>query len=366
MGVAGVFSLINAGITIGNGIKGMSSGTSSDLSSYGLNELGVYLEGADASEEAFSAAENFLKDNPFLQTLFPDNMDQVKEDSAKVESFEKEVKTQEFFQAKEMADAKINSSQQEYYDKELTKKLDLLKKDFDPASSDYQVRKEKIMDDHKAWIRQRELDLLEAKQQKEDQLRDAGIKRRENFFNEFTKLSKEGYTEEANKKRMDLVKSFQENEAKFALTDQQDLLKVQGTGFPKDSNVNEIIKGEASNFEQISKDYTLPDGARIPDDVKQAYNRMEEFQKKMYQNLEKWTSGDLSSIDDGMKELRSKFLTNAFGNTNMQQAMETQISQFQNFMEQQQANAGQKQQEQPNLGVDLSQFKFDNNSFWGS
>ena len=155
MGVAGMFGLLNAGLTIANGLKSTSSTTSeSSLDGYGLNELGAYLEGGDASEEALSAAESFLKDNPFMQALFPDTQ-QMREDGAKVDAFEKETKMQEFLQAKEMADAKINSSQESYYDKELSRKLEAFRKDIDKSDPDYEVKKEKVLDDHKQWMRKK-------------------------------------------------------------------------------------------------------------------------------------------------------------------------------------------------------------------
>jgi len=363
-----MFSLLNAGINIASNMKGMTP-ADKDISSFGYNELGAYLEGAQASEESYAAADNFLKDNPFLATLFPD-MEQVKQDASKIDDFEKEVKTREYLQAKEMADAKINSAQEEYYDKELQKKLEQFRKDVDKSDPYYDVKKDKVMEDHKAWIRQRETELLEAKHNKQDELGDAAAKRREEFFKKFTDISKDGFTEEANKKRMDLLKEYGQQEDKFALKDQQDLLAVQGEGFPGDSNVNEVIKAESKNFEQITHDYRVPDGAKVPDDVRQAHFRMEDFQKKMYANLEKWTSGDLSFVDEGMDDLRKKFLTGGFGNSmntnmnmnnmnDMMQSLQAQASQYNNFMTRRDTGEESGQE----LGIDITKFKFDSGDF---
>ena len=175
-------------------------------------------------------------------------------------------------------------------------------------------------------------------------------------------MAKEGFSQEANEKRSKLVEEFQRNESSFALKDQQDLLKSQGEGFPPDSEVNETIKNEAKNFEKISQDYKLPDGACVPDDVREAYFRMEAFQKKMKDNIEMWKSGDLSSLDDSMVELRKKFLTGFGSNNKDNNVMQSPwAKQLDNFM----ANQEGRQDIQPEVSLDLNQFKFDGNSFGG-
>lgn len=355
MGITGMFGLINAGLNITNGLRTSSA---PDTSSSGYNEFGPYLQGADPADEAFTSAENFLKDNPLLAAMFPDT-DQLKKDGAKLQDFEMK-KLQEFQQAKELTEAKIDSARESYYDDELEKKLEAFRKDNDPSTINYEGKKDLVIHEHKEWVRKRELELLERKQKQENQIRDDSIKRRDEFFTQFQELSKEGFTPEANKKRAELAKKFAEQEDGQGLKDQQTLLRAKAFGFPPDSDISAAVDREVENFSQIYDSYKLPNGKSVPKDVKDAYFRMEERQKEMEANIEKWSNGDLSFMDQAEGKM-AQFFEQFKGDFENVMSSE-QIGQINDMITRQR----QIEKSQPQMSLDLNQFKFDPNTMFGN
>jgi len=402
------------GFALGNmiGLVGMGYGMINSFKDMGGPKLDYGQPNQQFAETA--------KDDPFLSN-FLINDPALQEDASKINTFEKEVKEQLLTEAKLEANEEIKDAKQDYYDKELEKKLakldakyadekkaaeqkteqqsareqllakqqedleffknsakpgdpgyeeklqsmmawhekDLEKKGFKVGKqqdSTYEQKKQEVISNHNNWVKKRESGLTKKKEAKESELKEAALTRKEEFFDKFMDSLKEGYSPEANAKRLELVKDFQQSEAKHMVEDTQELMKVQAAGFPPGSKVYNVIKEQAEKFSKVYEDHEFPHGSAISPELKDCYSRLEDYQNSISDKLEK-----LSVDDPGFSEGMSDRLRGVFKPEGKNDGIMSKkdVEQLKEFIDEQNL----QDEDEPRLSININVFKFDSSSF---
>ncbi len=408
------------GFALGNmiGLVGMGYGMINSFKDMG----GPKLDYGQPNQEL---AESAAHDDPFMSNLIM-NDPELQEDAAKLEAFYKEVKEQKLSEAKLNAYDSIKDAKQEYYDKELDKKLARLEEKFaekkekkaeekteqksareqllakqqedleffknaskpgdtgydeklksmlnthekdlskfggklDKKDSSYEKKREEVINNHNSWVKKREAGLKKKTEAKESELKDAALVRKEEFFDKFMDSMKEGFTPEANAKRVELVKEFQQSEAKHLIEDTQELMKVQAAGFPPNSNIQNVIKDQSQSFARLYEEHEFPNGSAISPELKQSFSRLEDYQNTISERLEKLAAQD-PSFSEGMSDRMRGVFSSEKGIQNDGIMSKKDVAQLKELMDEQRLTETDDE-DQPQLSLNINVFKFDNSSF---
>jgi hypothetical protein len=403
------------GFALGNiiGLAGMGYGMINSFKDMG----GPKLDYGQPNQQLAEAA----KDDPFLSNFLM-NDPELQEDASKLEAFYKEVKDQKLAEAKLEANESISNAKQDYYDKELEKKLAKLEaryaeekkaeenkseqkstreqlfakqqeeleyfknsakpgdpgydeklesmmmwheKDMekhggklDKKDASYEKKREEVISNHKNWVKKRESGLLKKQEAKEADLKEAALTRKEEFFDKFMDSMKDGFSPEANAKRVELVKDFQQSEAQHMVEDTQELMKVQAAGFPPNSKVQGVIKEQSQSFAKLYEDHDFPNGSAIPPEIKESYKKIEEYQSAMSEKLEKLSAQD-PSFSEGMSDRMRGVFSSERGVQNDGIMSKQETEQLKELMDEQRLT----EDDGPRLSLNINIFKFDSSSF---
>ncbi|HPZ07632.1 MAG TPA: hypothetical protein PL110_05930 [Candidatus Eremiobacteraeota bacterium] len=396
LGFTSLFTTISTGITTGIGMA------------QAIKSMGQPTYPAEFAQQPVEQMEN-----PFMSCLFL-NDEAIKEETDKLGAFDKDVKDKKISEAKEEAQQEIEDAKQDYYDSVLEKKLAKLdaeyqkeleknelkaKQDADlknfennakPGEEgyenklkqaeywhkkeaenkgidsdtlknlkfEYDKKKQEIKSKHKAWVEKKEKALKSKKSEKESDLKEAALQRREEFFDKFMDSMKDGFTPEANAKRMELVSNFQESEAKHMIEDARTLMKIDGLGFPANSKVQNVVKEQTHKIGNLYDSYTFPNGSSIPPDIKQAYEKVHNHQLSKNKQLENLSEEDRATLDEAMDKIKNLLGKNKGVNSDGILSDE-EVQQLKDIMQAQQEDEG----DQPRLSININLYKFDGTSF---
>ncbi len=254
------------------------------------------------------------------------------------------------------------------YDEKLKSMLDSHEKDLgkfgtklDKKDSSYEKKREEVINNHNSWVKKREAGLKKKTEAKESELKEAALTRKEEFFDKFMDSMKDGFTPEANAKRVELVKEFQQSEAKHLVEDTQELMKVQAAGFPPNSNIQNVIKDQSQSFSKLYEEHEFPNGSAISPELKQSYSRLEEYQNTIAEKLEKLSAQD-PSFSEGMSDRMRGVFGSEKGIQNDGIMSKKDLTQLKELMDEQKLTETDDE-DQPRLSLNINVFKFDNSSF---
>ncbi|MEQ8189205.1 MAG: hypothetical protein ABRQ39_14625 [Candidatus Eremiobacterota bacterium] len=251
------------------------------------------------------------------------------------------------------------------YDEKLKSMLSFHEKDLekqggklDKKDSSYEKKRQEVISNHNSWVKKREAGLKKKTEAKEADLKEAALTRKEEFFDKFMDSMKDGFTPEANAKRVELVKDFQQSEAKHMLEDTQELMKIQAAGFPPSSNIQNVIKEQSQSFSKLYEEHEFPNGSAISPELKQSYSRLEDYQNTISEKLEKLAAQD-PSFSEGMSDRMRGVFGSEKGIQNDGIMSKKEAEQFKELMDEQRLT----EDEEPRLSLNINVFKFDNSSF---
>jgi len=228
----------------------------------------------------------------------------------------------------------------------------------DKKDSSYEKKRQEVISNHNSWVKKREAGLKKKTEAKESELKEAALARKEEFFDKFMDSMKDGFTPEANAKRVELVKDFQQSEAKHMLEDTQELMKIQAAGFPPDSNIQSAIKEQSKSFAKLYEEHEFPNGSAISPELKQSYSRLEDYQNTISEKLEKLAAQD-PSFSEGMSDRMRGVFGSEKGIQNDGIMSKKEAEQLKELMDEQRLT----EDEEPRLSLNINVFKFDNSSF---
>jgi len=228
----------------------------------------------------------------------------------------------------------------------------------DKKDSSYEKKRQEVISNHNSWVKKREAGLKKKTEAKESELKEAALTRKEEFFDKFMDSMKDGFTPDANAKRVELVKDFQQSEAKHMLEDTQELMKIQAAGFPPNSNIQNVIKEQSQSFSKLYEEHDFPNGSAISPELKQSYSRLEDYQNTISEKLEKLAAQD-PSFSEGMSDRMRGVFGSEKGIQNDGIMSKKEAEQLKELMDEQRLT----EDEEPRLSLNINVFKFDNSSF---
>jgi len=208
--------------------------------------------------------------------------------------------------------------------------------EFAKTDPDFFKKYEELKTEHNNYVREKETAILQKQQEQEYKYKEEALKRSDALQEQILNYSKDHmFDPDFQQKIQQMSQQFQENEERIALENQKSLLLSSTDGFP--DNVRKVAKEEGAKFDKLAADYKFPDGPQIPADVKEAYQTLKEFENKAMLLLQKAQAGNLEDLV----------------------TIPTYNSADLARLQQEAAKAVGVDQD----NIDISQFKFDQNSF---